>query len=325
MRILHVDLTRFADEIVRREQARKEELKSLKEDAKANEETEEQQEKRLENLKDERDRRKAAEKARKLQLEELKKSREESMLREKEQIEEMNRIAAERKQLEAEERAREAEILGLEQAAAAAAAAVQSGQKSVGDAQKESEAIAQRIAALEALQLERKAKSEAEDAHKRALLQAESERAGVMGAKADCHTFHLGYAHVPPGFKAREAELTSQMQRLQTQAASNSKEADAARAQAVLTQQQLISLQEERGQMAAAEAAQIKELDALRAKEKARDAERSRLDEELRQLRQTRDEADRKAAQQVQRVWFVSGFIFLCVLCWPCVTWSSAG
>ena len=118
------------------------------------------------------------------------------------------------------------------------------------------------------------------------------------------------------------------MQRLQHQAASNSKEADTARAQAVLTQQQLISLQEERGQMAAAEAAQIKELDALRAKEKARDAERSRLDEELRQLRQTRDEADRKAAQQVQRFGlflflFVSVFVcfcfFLCVLCCPCV------
>lgn len=145
-----------------------------------NEETEEQQEKRLEHLKEERDKRKAAEKARKMQLDELKRSREESMLKEKEQIEEMNRIAAERKQLEAEERAREAEILGLEQAAAAAAAAAASGQKSVGDAKKESDAIAQRIAALEALQLERKAKSDAEDAHKRALLQAESERAGAI-------------------------------------------------------------------------------------------------------------------------------------------------
>jgi hypothetical protein len=168
------------DEIARREQARKEELKSLKEDAKVNEETEEQQEKRLEHLKEERDKRKAAEKARKMQLDELKRSREESMLKEKEQIEEMNRIAAERKQLEAEERAREAEILGLEQAAAAAAAAASSGQKSVVDAKKESDAIAQRIAALEVLQLERKAKSDAEDAHKRALLQAESERAGAM-------------------------------------------------------------------------------------------------------------------------------------------------
>ena len=98
--------------------------------------------------------------------------REESMLREKEQIEEMNRIALERKQLEAEERAREAEILGLEQAAAAAAAAAAGGSKSVGDAKKESEAIAQRIASLEQLQEERKAKAEAEDAHKRALLQA---------------------------------------------------------------------------------------------------------------------------------------------------------
>ncbi len=101
------------------------------------------------------------------------------------------------------------------------------------------------------------------------------------------------------GFKAREAELQSQMQRLQQQAASNSKEADAARAQAILTQQQLASLQEERGNMAAAETAQIRELEALRAKEKARDAERARMDEELRQLRLTRDEADRTAAQQV--------------------------
>jgi hypothetical protein len=100
------------------------------------------------------------------------------------------------------------------------------------------------------------------------------------------------------GFKAREAELQSQMQRLQQQAASNSKEADAARAQAILTQQQLASLQDERGHMAAAETAQIRELEALRAKEKARDAERARMDEELRQLRLTRDEADRTAAQQ---------------------------
>ncbi len=152
----------------------------MKEDAKVSEETEDQQEKRLEHLKEERDKRKAAEKARKAQLDDLKRSREESMLREKEQIEEMNRIAAERKQLEAEERAREAEIQGLEQSAAAAAAAAASGQKSVGDAKKESDAIAQRIAALEALQLERKAKSDAEDAHKRALLQAESERAGGL-------------------------------------------------------------------------------------------------------------------------------------------------
>ncbi len=98
----------------------------------------------------------------------------------------------------------------------------------------------------------------------------------------------------------REAELASQMQRLQQQAASNSKEANDAREQAILTQKQLLSLQEERGQMAAAEASQIKELEVLRAKEKARDMERARLDEELRQLRQTRDEADRKAAQQVQ-------------------------
>ncbi len=178
------DAELLSDEIVRREQARKEELKSLKEDAKVNEETEEQQEKRLEHLKEERDKRKAAEKARKMQLDELKRSREESMLKEKEQIEEMNRIAAERKQLEAEERAREAEILGLEQAAAAAAAAAASGQKSVGDAKRESDAIAQRIAALEALQLERKAKADAEDAHKRALLQAESERAGAMCCNA---------------------------------------------------------------------------------------------------------------------------------------------
>ena len=64
----------------------------MKEDAKVNEETEEQQEKRLEHLKEERDKRKAAEKARKMQLDELKRSREESMLKEKEQIEEMNRI-----------------------------------------------------------------------------------------------------------------------------------------------------------------------------------------------------------------------------------------
>ena len=69
------------------------------------------------------------------------------------------------------------------------------------------------------------------------------------------------------------------MQKLQQQAASNSKEADAARAQAVLTQQQLVSLQEERGKLAAAESAQIKELEALRAKEKARESERARLDE----------------------------------------------
>jgi chromosome segregation ATPase len=178
----------FTDEIVRREQARKEELKSLKEDAKVNEETEEQQEKRLEHLKEERDKRKAAEKARKMQLDELKRSREESMLKEKEQIEEMNRISAERKQLEAEERAREAEIMGLEQAAAAAAAAAASGQKSVGDAKKESDAIAQRIAALEALQLERRAKSDAEDAHKRALLQAESERAGALCSRVNTGT-----------------------------------------------------------------------------------------------------------------------------------------
>ncbi len=106
--------------------------------------------------------------------------------------------------------------------------------------------------------------------------------------------------HLPSGFKTREAELQSQMQKLQQQAASNSKEADAARAQAVLTQQQLVSLQEERGKLAAAESAQIKELEALRAKEKARESERARLDEELRQLRQTRDEADRKAAEQVK-------------------------
>ena len=90
------------------------------------------------------------------------------------------------------------------------------------------------------------------------------------------------------------------MQKLQQQAATNSKDADAARAQAILTQQQLISLQEERGKLAAAESAQIKELEALRAKEKARESERARLDEELRQLRQTRDEADRKAAEQVK-------------------------
>jgi hypothetical protein len=88
------------------------------------------------------------------------------------------------------------------------------------------------------------------------------------------------------------------MQRLQQQAASTSKEADAARSQAVLTQQQLASLQEERAKMAAAEAAQIRELEAMRAKEKMRDTDRSLLDEELRQLRQARDEADRKAAQQ---------------------------
>ena len=89
------------------------------------------------------------------------------------------------------------------------------------------------------------------------------------------------------------------MQKLQQQAASNSKEADAARAQAILTQQQLVSLQEERAKMAAAESTQIKELEALRAKEKARESERARLDDELRLLRQTRDEADRKAAEQV--------------------------
>lgn len=272
----------------------------MKEDAKASEETEEQQEKRLEHLKEERDKRKAAEKARKAQLDDLKRSREESMLREKEQIEEMNRIAAERKQLEAEERAREAEIQGLEQSAAAAAAAAASGQKSVGDAKKESDAIAQRIAALEALQLERKAKADAEDAHKRALLQAESERAGSVVVFTQTSISHAVVRNIPTGFKAREAELHSQMQRLQQQAASNSKEADAARAQAILTQQQLVSLQEERGQMAASETAQIKELEALRAKEKARDSDRARLDEELRQLRLTRDEADRKAAQQVK-------------------------
>ena len=272
-------------------------MKSLKEDAKASEETEEHQEKRLEHLKEERDKRKSAEKARKLQLDELKRSREESMQREKEQIEEMNRIAVERKQLEAEERARVAEIQGLEQSAAAAAAAAASGQKSVGDAKKESDAIAQRIAALEALQLERKAKADAEDAHKRALLQAESERAGLSGS--DLNQSLLMFFDTSAGFKAREAELQSQMQRLQQQAASNSKEADAARAQAILTQQQLASLEQERGHMAAAETAQIRELEALRAKEKARDLERSRLDEDLRQLRETRDEADRKAAQQV--------------------------